>query len=227
MRLRFLSLLLCFSCLALAQSGPQAPATSDTKRPPIHRYGIYASWKEFSENKPSVTDSFEVEPYYIVREWENDPQGRIDSLRSGFQFLMTGVVNPPKKVWGIYDGKQLYLAQADEMRKIIGPKDGLMPVDGDGRYPFFFRDMPNTIPIPFMFLQTSSTIFVGLLNVPISSNTRITFYDKKGMMVTATRHTMQVLLREDADLLAAFKSEKNYGVPIFHKYLQLMNERHP
>lgn len=192
------------------------------------KVGIYRSWKEFVDNRPSSTDSFVVEPFYLLWEPPN-ANGRLDSLRAGFQFLMAGPVHKPNPVWGLYDGTTVYKTQhVNQGGEEAGLTQNLIPFAASGRSPYMilrkYRD--------FTFLLIVAPLAPAVIATSALQNNNIYddllyFIDERGHFVRCTQDRLRIMLKKDKELYKTFIKEKRFNDTIGVLYLQQYNERNP
>jgi len=204
--------------------------SQDTARSVVLKFGIYESYDDVLKNSPSFTLPFQVFPSYktIVKDRiiGDLPTGEsirdtlsIDTVLMGYYYLLPKGAVEPKKVFGFYDGRQLYI---DVKRGIdVRSRRLFVPLDYIGRYSFVVTDAKK--PVTYFNLGVGA-----LLDQALSKKKETIFYfNKDGEFTQATAQAIGFLLRKDKDLYKEYNAEKKLNNQVFKKYLIKMNERYP
>ena len=209
-----------------------ALAANDTVIAPIAhanlKKGIFKTFKEFTNNQPSILDSFEIEAQLQTDYFEDKTS---NTILLGFLFKYPATKQSVKRIYGGYDGKNLYI-DFDQHDIVQIKRRYFLPVTYIGRFAFIeykryddeFYELIPADSIETKFLSHRSNFSWPY----IRKDKIILFYiNHSGKIVEANQWTFTSLLKHDKDLLEAYKSEKIVTIHTFKKYLYKMNERYP
>lgn len=186
------------------------------QQPAQRQTGIYKTYQEFLENKPSITKAFAVMVDTTI-----DFERRDTVLRAFYRYKEDK--KKVKNVWGLCDSGVVY-ANLDE---------GFTPVSYVGRYSFILFEEKNTmkygVPLTGAALPPAIgfTVLMGLDNLLSPSRKRLLYFNGKGEAVIASDQAIGWLLRKEKDLSEAFNHEQKSSIQVYRKYLIAMNERYP
>jgi hypothetical protein len=188
----------------------------NAQQPTQRQTGIYKTYQEFLDNKPSITKAFALMVDTCI-DFE-----RHDTTFSSFYRYIENKKRI-KNVWGLCDSGVVY---ADT-------EQGLVPISYTGRYPFIVFEEKNTmtvgIPLASAAVPTAIgfTVLMGLDNLLSPSRKRLLYFNAKGEAIIASDQSIGWLLRKDKDLAEAFNHEVKTNIQVYRKYLLAMNERYP
>jgi hypothetical protein len=186
------------------------------QQPTQRQTGIYKTYQEFLDNKPSIT-----KPFALMVDTSIDFERHDTTFSSSYRYIENK--KRIKNVWGLCDSGVVY-ANTD---------DGLVPISYTGRYSFIVFEEKNTmsvgIPLTSVAIPTAVgfTVLMGLDNLLSPSRKRLLYYNAKGEAIIASDQSIGWLLRKDKDLSVAFNNEVKTNIQVYRKYLLAMNERYP
>lgn len=179
--------------------------------------GIYKTYQEFLDNKPSITKPFKIAVDTSI-DYENH-----DTAYGVPTYNFLDASKRIKKIWGLCDSGRVYV-------KMDGI--GLAPISYIGKYSFIVFDEKNQMAfgIPFAAAAIPTAIgftaLMGLDNLLSPHKKVLIYFNKDGDAIKATDQAIGWLLRKDKDLAEAFNKEKKINIEVYEKYLILMNERY-
>lgn len=176
------------------------------QQPTQRQTGIYKTYQEFVDNKPSITKPFALMVDTSIDEERHDTVFR----KPTYRYIEDK--KRIKNVWGLCDSSIVY-------RNIEGR---FVPVSYYiGKYPFIVFDEKNRLEG-----GTIGTLGLSAIDVLMSpSRKQLIYFKENGDAITATDQSVAWLLRKEKDLVEAFNKEPKSNVEIFRKYLLLLNER--
>jgi hypothetical protein len=191
----------------------------------IPKRGVYLSFKEFIDNKPSLEKPFTVLP---VPTPEKLRKRFNDSLVFGYYINFIDTLFTPKPYYGFSDGKYMYTIFGDGM---------YYKFEGTGKYSYFTvyssRDgNPNT---NFINYGISGPFDLGM-SAGLSVLSKLSYKLRKSFYVYSSEQefyelkTFDILgriLKKDKDLYKEYGDERTYNIEIYKKYLDKINKRYP
>ncbi len=209
--------------LLVAAASIQAMAQSDTTHSilttPFFRYGIYQSFAEFRDNRPSIRSGFEIQ---------------VDSSADFLQYRLADRKGRKIKwVYGFSDGERVYLnAQVYNRGAYFVPALvlGNIVYLEDQRARRRTADMAIVnMGIAFGLIGATATAAATSSESRENPGWVVHMPDNDGNIYVLDHVTMKAILQQDdPDLYREYKArpDKNRQSTLLH-YLRLFNERHP
>lgn len=179
------------------------------QQPAQRQTGIYKTYQEFLENKPSITKAFAV-----VR----DTSIMFDELREimdttvkkvKYRFLDGSKIE--KNIWGLCDSNTVFVSLSN---------DGLIVVDHLGKYPYMLYMKRAKMP----FNPKNTKGLVRAING--EKDETLAYIDETGKCVDVNTSSLVKLLKPYKELYEAFISEKKKDNTVYEKYLRLINDHY-
>lgn len=176
------------------------------QQPTQRQTGIYKTYQEFLDNKPSIT-----KPFALMVDTSIDDE-RHDTVFRKPAYRYLDKKKRVKDVWGLCDSGVVY----------VNLNNAFAPMTYIGKYPFIVFNEKNKYE-GGAFLETQVLSAVDILLSP--RRKQLIYFKEKGEAIIATDQSIAWLLRKEKDLVDAFNKEPKSNIEIFRKYLLLLNER--
>ncbi|MFY7963682.1 MAG: hypothetical protein ACOVO1_02190 [Chitinophagaceae bacterium] len=177
--------------------------------------GIYFTYESFCKNQPNISDSFSIEKNYKT---DLDDNIKSDSSFKGYVLKLTDSTKKIKKVFGIYDGENLYIDIKRGL--VIRFTKQYTPFDYIGKFPFI--EISSKKPWTIWGLGIEAVI-----DDAISNKKPVMLYiNKDGELSEATNASIWFFLKKDKEILKEYEAEKVFNINTFRKYLIKMNEKY-
>jgi hypothetical protein len=169
--------------------------------------GIYKTYQEFLDNKPSITKPFKLVIDTSINNKHHDTLYKVSTYK-----FFDGAKRI-KNIWGLCDSGVLY-ANTDA---------GFVPLTFSGKYSFIIFNEKNR----FQGISPETVVLSALDNLLSPSKKQLIYFKENGDAIIATDQAIGWLLRKDKDLVEAFNKEAKTSIQVYRKYLLAMNERYP
>lgn len=190
-------------------------STLIVQKPTNLKRGIYYTYESFCKNAPNISDSFSIEKDYSIYVDDNI---KSDSTFKGYILKLIDSTKKVKKVFGIYDGKDLFLDTKRGL--VIRFTKHFTPVDYIGKFPFIEINGKK----PWTILGAG---LYAVFDEIISKKKRILLYiNKDGDFSEATNTSIWFFLKKDKEILKEYEAEKVFNIDTFKKYLIKMNDKY-
>jgi hypothetical protein len=210
------------------------------KKEPFVPIGIYYKSKSFFNKKPDFERPFRVVVNYRYRFIG-------DSVVYGntFQVLDSTIISG--FVFGFYDGADMYINVAEQIKRDQGMSRGLIDlVEGNnggffkleklGRHPYVLVEQGFTMPILIISpLSAAAGILTSagvnsLLAAKAAADMNkmdVYYFSLRDKFKRATPESIGFLLKKEKDLYEAYSNEPHITTEVIVKYLNKLNDRYP
>ncbi len=188
---------------------------------PQRQTGIYKTYQEFVDNKPSITKAFKVvKDTSIIFDEQREI---MDTTIKKVKYLFVDGSKTISDIWGLCDSGQVFIKLHNS---------GLVVVEHLGKYPYMFFmkragfSIFSPMGIPFA-IAAGITVASNIASINGKGDLTLAFIDEKGNCYEIDTPRMFKILRPQKDLHDAFWDEKKKNTAVYEKYLRLLNERYP
>lgn len=191
------------------------------QQPTPKQTGIYKTYQEFLDNKPSITKEFRLISDTSLEFNENTQ--KIDTVFGKLKYAFIDGSKITKDIWGLCDSNRVYIVLKNFNIVHVAHLDKYS-------YTYFMRRAGFTIFLPTNLIPlgvaATLTAVSAATSGKIYGDLLLGYIDEKGKFYEIDTPRMFKILLLQKDLHDAFWDEKKKNTAVNEKYLRLFNERY-